>query len=162
MEMDVRVEGFDELIKAMEALPGLLAERVQGDGLIAAARAARDEARQTSEFSDKTRKLRALIRAKRRSQKVETAFGFKNVPGAAAVLTAGGPGARHAMLVEYGHGGPHPAPPHPYLEPAVVNNLTRLFGVSAAAMRRSFERLGRQLAAGRVPRISRRLLAGDT
>lgn len=28
------------------------------------------------------------------------------------------PYAPHAHLVEYGHGGPHPAPPHPYLEPA--------------------------------------------
>lgn len=24
----------------------------------------------------------------------------------------------YAHLVEYGHGGPHPAPPHPFLEPA--------------------------------------------
>ena len=27
--------------------------------------------------------------------------------------------ARHAHLVEGGHGGPHPAPPHPFWEPAV-------------------------------------------
>ena len=27
--------------------------------------------------------------------------------------------ARHAHLVEDGHGGPHPAPPHPFWEPAV-------------------------------------------
>ena len=162
MEMDVRVEGFDELIKALNALPGLLAERVQGDGLIAAAHVARDEARQTSEFSDKTGKLRASIRAGQRSQKVETSFGFKNVPSAAAMLTVGGPGARQAMLVEYGHGGPHPAPPHPYLEPAVVNNLARLFGVSAAAMRRSFAKLGRDLETGRTTRLTRRLLAEDT
>lgn len=26
--------------------------------------------------------------------------------------------APYAHLVEYGHGGPHPAPPHPFLEPA--------------------------------------------
>ena len=28
--------------------------------------------------------------------------------------------ARHAHLVEGGHGGPHPAPPHPFWEPAVL------------------------------------------
>lgn len=28
-------------------------------------------------------------------------------------------GAHHAHLVEGGHGGPHPAPPHPFWEPAV-------------------------------------------
>lgn len=27
--------------------------------------------------------------------------------------------APHAHLVEFGHGGPHPAPPHPYLRPAL-------------------------------------------
>ncbi|MDD5533787.1 MAG: HK97 gp10 family phage protein [Syntrophales bacterium] len=27
--------------------------------------------------------------------------------------------APHAHLVEYGHGGPHPAPPHPYARPEV-------------------------------------------
>jgi len=27
--------------------------------------------------------------------------------------------APHAHLVEYGHGGPHPAPPHPFFRPAV-------------------------------------------
>lgn len=26
--------------------------------------------------------------------------------------------APHASLVEFGHGGPHPAPPHPFLRPA--------------------------------------------
>lgn len=27
-------------------------------------------------------------------------------------------GARYAHLVEFGHGGPHPAPPHPFMAPA--------------------------------------------
>jgi hypothetical protein len=27
--------------------------------------------------------------------------------------------APHAHLVEFGHGGPHPAGPHPYLRPAL-------------------------------------------
>jgi HK97 gp10 family phage protein len=28
--------------------------------------------------------------------------------------------APHAHLVEFGHGGPHPAPPHPFLRPAAI------------------------------------------
>ena len=39
--------------------------------------------------------------------------------------------APHAFLVEYGHGGPKPAPPHPYLRPALdknINEASRLFG----------------------------------
>lgn len=29
--------------------------------------------------------------------------------------------AHHAHLVEFGHGGPHPAPPHPYMRPALMS-----------------------------------------
>ncbi len=39
--------------------------------------------------------------------------------------------APHAWLVEHGHGGPHPAPPHPFLRPALdknINEARRLFG----------------------------------
>ncbi len=38
--------------------------------------------------------------------------------------------APHGLLVEEGHGGPHPAPPHPYHKPAV--NATR--GIMAATI----------------------------
>ena len=40
-------------------------------------------------------------------------------------------GAQHSHLVEFGHGGPHPAPPHPYLRPALEKNIQeakRIFG----------------------------------
>lgn len=39
--------------------------------------------------------------------------------------------APHSHLVEYGHGGPRPAPPHPYLRPALDKNISaarRQFG----------------------------------
>ena len=45
MEIDFTFAGFPETLRAIDALPGLLGARVQGDGLIAAARVARDEAR---------------------------------------------------------------------------------------------------------------------
>lgn len=32
--------------------------------------------------------------------------------------------AQHAHLVEYGHGGPRPAQPHPYLRPALDKNIS--------------------------------------
>ena len=136
MEMDFEVAGFDELIREMNKLPGLMAERMQGDGLIAAARVVRDEARQTAAFADKSGRLRDSIRASRRAQTVYTSAGRKRVPGAAAQVRAGGPGAEQAMLVEYGHGGPHPAPPHPYLEPSLISTRSRQFAAAASAMRR--------------------------
>lgn len=41
------------------------------------------------------------------------------------------PDAPHAHLVERGHGGPKPAPPHPFLEPAVESRQAE---VTAAIM----------------------------
>lgn len=45
-----------------------------------------------------------------------------------------GPDAPHGHLVEYGHGGPHPAPPHPFVRPAfdatkdeAYNNIRQSF-----------------------------------
>jgi HK97 gp10 family phage protein len=34
--------------------------------------------------------------------------------------------APHAGLVERGHGGPHPAPPHPFFHPVVEDNIDRI------------------------------------
>jgi len=43
-------------------------------------------------------------------------YGNQPAPAIAAVDRKRAP---HAGLVEYGHGGPHPAPPHPFFRPAV-------------------------------------------
>jgi HK97 gp10 family phage protein len=45
-----------------------------------------------------------------------------------AIVQASAP---HSHLVEFGHGGPKPAPPHPFLRPALEKNITearRQFG----------------------------------
>ena len=73
MEIDFNFEGFPETLRAIDALPGLLGARVQGDGLIAAARVARDEARKLVPV--RTGALQRTIRARRVSQLVYTARG---------------------------------------------------------------------------------------
>jgi len=57
----------------------------------------------------KARKLRKSIRAKE----------SKYDDGGWIVVAT----APHAHLVEYGHGGKSPAPAHPYLRPALENNI---------------------------------------
>ena len=110
MEIDFNFEGFPETLRAIDALPGLLAERVQGDGLLAAARVTRDEARKLVPV--RTGALQRTIRARRVSQRIDTGRGTKRVPGAAAQVLAGQSGrttrgrsrtaVRHAVVVEYG------------------------------------------------------------
>ncbi len=43
--------------------------------------------------------------------------------------------APHAHLVEFGHGGPHPAPPHPFLEPAYLTKIGEAEEIIAQTMR---------------------------
>ena len=167
MEMSADIEGLDELLRAMEALPGLVAEHVQGAGLHAAAEVVRDEAKQTSEFADKTGALRASIRARRVAGRVHTGAGVRKVPGAAARVEAGGAGARQAYLIEYGRAGGvsktgkrYPAaPPHPYLEPALTGTASRQLMAAVASMRQNFARVARQITAGRATKTIKRLAA---
>jgi hypothetical protein len=76
------------------------------------------DARATSEFIDKTGKLRRSIKAKP-----------SKFPDGGFIVEARAP---HAHLVEFGHGGPNPAPAHSYLRAAkekVIGDAKRIFGV---------------------------------
>ena len=110
-----------------------LAEYINDNAEKIAKKIARD-ARKTTEFMDykgtpresewsklhwgpNARKLRKSIRAK------ESKF-----DDGGWIVQATAP---HAHLVEYGHGGPQPAPPHPFLRKAFEANITearRVFG----------------------------------
>lgn len=68
-----------------------------------------DEARASTAFSDKTGKLRSGI-------KPELHGKFWRVYARAP----------HAHLVEFGHGGPHPAPAHPFLRPAKERVISQI------------------------------------
>ena len=71
------------------------------------------DAKASTAFKDgKTGNLRKSIKV--RKSKFE---------GGGYITRAGGRGAMQAWLVERGHGGPHPAPPHPYLRPALHKNI---------------------------------------
>jgi HK97 gp10 family phage protein len=78
------------------------------------------EAKSSTAFTDITGALRKSIRAVK-SKYDEGGW----------IVKAGGRAAPHAHLVEYGHGGPQPAPPHAFLRPAkdkVIRDAIRLFG----------------------------------
>ena len=80
MEMDIEVEGMEELLKAMESLPGLVGQHVQGDGLAAAARIVADQAK--IRVPVKTGALRDSIRARKQAARISTVRGPKKVPAA--------------------------------------------------------------------------------
>jgi len=47
--------------------------------------------------------------------------------------------APHAHLVEFGHGGPHPAPPHPFVRPAWDSIKDEIKGDIARAFKQNIE-----------------------
>jgi len=47
--------------------------------------------------------------------------------------------APHAHLVEYGHGGPHPAPPHPFFRPALDEVMPKIKEDIAKELGRTIE-----------------------
>ena len=167
MEIDFNFEGFPETLRAIDALPGLLAERVQGFGLLAAAQVVRLEAQKLVPV--RTGALQRTIRARRVSQRIQTASGRKNVPGAAAQVLAGQSGRTtrgrsqsaviYAVVVEYGLIR-NRATAQPYLEPALIGTRTRQLATAVAAMRQEYPRIQRQLAGiSRQTKITQRIAA---
>ena len=159
MEIQIRTSDSEELIRKIErVLPGLVARRVIGDGMLAAAKAARDSARQTGAFTDRTGRLRRSIRASRRSVKAYSSVGrtLTTIAGGAAQLRAGGRGARQAHLIE---SGTVKARKRPYIGPAVEGSAGILLQVASRAMKESLRRHRSEIEGGRPSELTKRLSA---
>lgn len=74
-------------------------------------------AKASTAFRDRTGKLRKSIKKQKRKSKDFAA----SVELYDWIVRATAP---HAHLVEFGHGGPRPAPPHPFLQPAKEKAIT--------------------------------------
>ena len=100
MEINFSFAGLTETLRAMDALPGLLGARVQGDGLIAAANVARREARKLVPV--RTGSLQRNDRARRVSQLVANDSRKEEDTGCGGA-SAGRPiRADHAGAIAYG------------------------------------------------------------
>lgn len=154
MYIQIDTSGFERTIRNLERLPGLMADRVIGTGLAAAARVVRNEARVLVPVV--TGALQRSIRTFRRARTVDTIRGRVRVPGAAARTYAGGRGARHAFLVE--HGGAINRTPKPYLLPALVSTQSQQINAAGEVMRRAYARI----QAGNINSVLARLsVAGE-
>ena len=113
---------IENLVEHLFKLDGKLHRRISKLGLAAAARVARDSARKTTAFKDRTGNLRRSLKVRRR---------FKWV-----ALLANRPEGAHGHLVELGHGGPFPARPHPFMVPAVLSTQPEQLKKAVARMRK--------------------------
>ena len=126
-----------------DELPSAMQRRVLPPALLAWARVLRDAARKTSLFEDKTGILRRSIRAHRFRQR----GGLP--PGAFAAAGPFEPRHRayHAHLVEFGHEGSSPAPPHPFMAEALRASESRAFAALVREFRARTARAGSDLIA---------------
>jgi len=143
---DIDLAGARELESLMAELPDGLRLAVFGDATAAMARVVAKSARSMAPVD--TGALKASIRARRMSERVRG----RKVASAAAVF-AGGEGARHAALVEFGRAG---QAANPYLRRAVTSDRARQHGEFARKARVSLEKYLR-LAASASAASNRRL-----
>ena len=115
--MTVKMEGLDELAKGLEKLiKGLHPDDVEpilNQGAKIIAESMKDK------IKDKTGTLKKAVKVKKLKR-----LGARPAPSIAAIDRKKAP---HAGLVEFGHGGPRPAPPHPFFRPAVDENENKVY-----------------------------------
>ena len=155
-------ENIRKLKEGLDSLPGMLAYRVQGKALQASARVVQRNARFIVPVSSGA--LRDSIRTGISSSRIPGVK--KKVPGSAAVLIAGGKGARHVNLIEYGFttrsGRRIDAASRPgfgFLSKSVestVSQQLQAFGVEAT---KGFIRAGKQIRSGNVPANIRKFIS---
>lgn len=148
------IEGVDEALRQMG---GTFQSRLLGSALLASARVVRNAARKTMEFQDRTGRLRKSIR----SVRIPAFYQGKRFRRGRAAVYAGGQSQRapHAHLVERGHGGPQPAPPHPFIFNALIQTEAQQAQAFARQARRMFPRLVRDFQSrsnlGSISTVSR-------
>jgi len=108
METQIYLKGIDQLERNMnKLLKEVTSERTKL--LLTQARLVRDAIREKAPLGA-TGNLKASAYASALPSKIDSpAVAFAGIRPRKAP---------HAHLVEFGHGGPHPAPPHPFVRPA--------------------------------------------
>ena len=139
--IQVFVQGLDNIEAAVLQLQSsTFAGRLFGPSLRAAAGVVAQRAKQRDYgFTDRTGYLRRSIRARR----IAARYFDRRVRGGRAAVFAGRPRPRsaQALLVEYGHGGPKPARPHPYLNRALAETIGQQQDAFAQRAQELFPRL---------------------
>ena len=118
-EISIGIEGVEELELQMQRLIGAISADKAEPILLDAAKVIANDARRRAP-KGKTGNLRKGIVAKKTKRRggMTAALGLSAGEAAPAITAIDFRKAPHAHLVEYGHGGPHPAPAHPFFRPA--------------------------------------------
>lgn len=126
-----KIQGIEELQGELDNLLRDVTSQSVGkdmkDVFVKAALEVRDDARQ-----------RVAVKTGNLKKGIFAARGDNNKPS--AIVGVNYKIAPHAHLVEFGHAGPHPAPPHPYMRPAVENKRDRVRQILSDGLREIVDR----------------------
>ena len=125
----MELDGIGDLMESVE-LYAAAPEKVADVALKEAGEPIAEEAKQTSAFVDRSGKLRKSIGESGVKYEYRQSGSIK---GRKYILV--GSADRVAHLVEYGHGGPQPAPAHPFLEPAFNHHKDEAEAIIKARLR---------------------------
>ena len=100
------ISGDQELLKSLAALNKQITGKLMKNAMRAGGRVVVNQVKDTVPVG-KTGNLKKSIKTK-----------MVPYPVSGITVLVIGAKAPHAHLVEFGHGGPHPAPPHPFMRPA--------------------------------------------
>lgn len=112
--------GFAELTNDLAEMAARLSDSVVRGVLNEAAQPVLEKAQQFAPV--KTGKLRAAIKKGRVTKRKDGTYTIK-------IGTQGKNDAFYAPFVEFGHGGPHPAGPHPFMRPAYDETSEQAYGI---------------------------------
>ena len=136
---------------AFRQLDDALVRHIQGRGLLGMAKVVAKKARSLVRI--KSGALRKSIRPRRTSDRLRG----RKIPGGSAAVFAGGPGARHAHLIELGtvH-----ADAFPFLSVALLADQEQQRQALVVGTARELEKQVRLIATGTQSRTVNRLIAG--
>ena len=144
--MPLRVTGLPRIRRSLNRLPAAMAYEMYGPMSKVVIEEIVKKAKASRAFRDRTGQLRRSIRAERLNT-------TRNIGGNRRIRVNGGAwrvaANFPALFVEFGHGGPAPAPPHPFLRPAIVGTQRKQFEVAYREGLAKFPRaLGRARSGG--------------
>ena len=129
--------GLDVMEKATRAMAKIVLEHIQ----------------KTSAFTDRDFVLRPSFQIRKTTVRER-----KRARGRALPLYRI-KGAPHWFLVNFGHGGPAPADPHPYVEPAFFGTRAEQRTAFQKASVRAYRQIVRRIKAGNLTKRQTRLVA---
>lgn len=120
--MSLEIKGVDELTSDLQRMAAKAGGEAADRALKAGARVILTEMKTQAQIDPKVRKGNLLKSLKLGSivtamKEQRSKIGVKRIQ-LGAYEKEHGQIAPHAHLVEYGHGGPYPAPPHPFVRPS--------------------------------------------